>query len=70
MWNSCLKFILYSIGKIVRGYEIINSIKDCENIQFVTKNAIYFDIINGELYDFSFCNGFLNKREIEELTGI
>lgn len=70
MWNSCSKCILCSIGKTVRGFKIISSIKDCENIQFATKTAIYFDIINGELYDFGFCNGFLNKREIEELTRI
>ncbi|MNE98841.1 hypothetical protein D3C80_1974180 [compost metagenome] len=63
MWNSCSKSILYSIGKIVRGYEIIGSIKDCENIQFATKTAIYFHITNGELYDFGFCNGSLNKEK-------
>ena len=61
------KCILCSIGKTVRGYEIISSIKDCENIEFNTKTALYFEIINGELYDFGFCNGFLSKREAKQL---
>lgn len=64
------KCILCSIGKDVQGYEIQSSVKDCENIYFITKTALYFDIVNGELCGFGFCNGFLNKSEIQELTRI
>lgn len=62
------KCIACSFGKVVNGYEIQSAVKDCENIRFTTKTALYFDITNGELNDFGFCNGFLSREEVAELN--
>lgn len=62
------KCIACSFGKTVNGYEIQSAVKDCENIRFNTKTALYFDIIDGQLHDFGWCNGFLSKEEVAELN--
>lgn len=59
--------IACSFGKTVNGYEIQSVVKDCENIRFSTKTALYFDITDGELNDFGFCNGFLSREEVNEI---
>ena len=62
------KCIACSFGKIVNGYEIQSAVKDCENIRYNTKTALYFDIKGGELLDFGWCNAFLSKEEVSELN--
>lgn len=62
------KCIACSFGKTVNGYEIQSAVKGCENIRYTTKTALYFDIVDGELYDFGWCNGFLSKEEVSEIN--
>lgn len=62
------KCVACNFGKTVNGYEIQSVVKDCENIRFTTKTALYFDIVDGALLDFGFCNGFLSKQEVSELN--
>lgn len=61
------KCIACSFGKAVCGYEIQSAVKDCENIRYTTKTALYFKITDGHLYDFGFCNAFLSKEEANEI---
>lgn len=62
------KCIACSFGKKVNGYEIQSVVKDCENIRFTTKTALYFDITGGELLDFGWCNAFLSRQEFDQLS--
>lgn len=62
------KCIACSFGKTVNGYEIQSAVKDCENIRFINKTALYFNITGGELYEFGWCNGFLSKEEVNEIN--
>ncbi len=62
------KCIACSYGKTVSGYEVRSVVKDCKNIGFISKVAINFDIREGELYDFSWCNGFLSREEVSEIN--
>ena len=62
------KCILCSFNKTVNGYEIQSAVKDCQNIRFTTRIALYFDITGGELLDFGFCNGFLSREEVSQLN--
>lgn len=60
-----------SLGKTVRAYDI--QFRKQESVIFVeytSSFALNLEIINGELYDFSWCNFYLNKEEMKELTGI
>lgn len=61
------KCIACSFGKSVNGYDIQSVVKDCENIRFTTKTALYFEIIGGELLDFGWCNAFLSREDVSEL---
>lgn len=61
------KCIACSFGKSVNGYDIQSVVKDCENIRFTTKTALYFEIIGGELLDFGRCNAFLSREDVSEL---
>ena len=58
------KCIACSFGKAVNGYEIQSAVKDCENLRFIDKTALYFDITGGELLDFGWCNAFLLREDI------
>ena len=60
--------IACSFGKAVNGYEIQSAVKDCENLRFIDKTALYFDITGGELLDFGWCNAFLLREDINELN--
>lgn len=62
------KCIACKYGKTVNGYEIHSVVKDCENIRFTTRIALYFEIAGGELLDFGFCNGFLSGEEVSQLN--
>ncbi len=62
------KCIACSFGKTVNGYEIKSAVKDCQNIIFTTKTALYLEIVEGELLDFGWCNGFLSREEINEIN--
>jgi hypothetical protein len=62
------KCIACSFGKTVNGYEVVSVVKDLENLRFINKTALYFDIAGGELLDFGFCNGFLSREEVSELN--
>ena len=62
------KCIACSFGKTVNGYEIQSAVKDCKNIRYVTKVALYFDITGGELYEFGWCNAFLCREEVDEFN--
>lgn len=59
-----------SLGKTVRAYDI--QYRKQESFILVEYNssfAVNLEIINGELYDFSWCNFFLNKEEYGETYG-
>ena len=62
------KCIACSFGKTVNGYEIQSAVKDCENIRYDTKVALYFDITGGELYELGWCNAFLCREEVDEFN--
>ena len=62
------KCIACSYGKTVNGYEIQSVVKGLENLRFINKTALYFDISGGELSDFGWCNGFLSREEVSELN--
>lgn len=64
------KCIACNYGKIVNGYEIQSAVKDCENLRFINKTALYFDITGGELFEFGWCNAFLSKEEVSELNNL
>lgn len=65
------KCIACSFGKTVKAYKVTyNQMKDIElpgRIIYERSFAINFEIINQELHDFSWCNVFLNKKEMDEL---
>lgn len=61
------KCIACNYGKTVNGYEIQSAVKDSENLRFINKTALYFDITCGELYEFGWCNAFLSKEEANEI---
>lgn len=62
------KCIACSYGKTVNGYEIQSVVKGLENLRFINKTALYFDISGGELLDFGWCNAFLTREEVYELN--
>lgn len=62
------KCIACSFGKTVYGYEIKSVSRGFLSLIFITKTALYFDITDGQLYDFGWCNGFLSREEVNELN--
>ena len=62
------KCIACNYGKTVNGYEIQSAVKGLENLRFINKPALYFDISGGELHDFGWCNAFLSREEVNELN--
>ena len=62
------KCIACSFGKTVNGYEVVSVVKGFENLRFINKTALYFEITGRELYDFGWCNGFLSREEVSELN--
>lgn len=62
------KCIACKYGKTVNGYEIQSAVKDCENLRFINKIALYFDITGGKLFEFGWCNAFLSREDVSELN--
>jgi hypothetical protein len=60
-----------SLGKTVRAYDIrYRKQESVISVEYNSGFAVNLEIINGELYDFSWCNFYLSKEEMKELTGI
>lgn len=60
-----------TFGKTVRAYDV--KFKKKESfiyIIYTSSFAINLKIINGELYDYAWCNFFLNKKEMEDFIKI
>jgi hypothetical protein len=66
------KCIACSFGKTVKAYQVTYNKMNDKILpgQFIYSRgfAIKFEIINGELNDFAWCNLFLNKNESDELS--
>lgn len=62
------KCIFCNYTKMVKGYEVEYSKKE-DNINIIYKGAfaINFEINNGNLMDFSWCNAFLSKMDMEKI---
>ena len=56
-------------GKQVHGYRIHYSIPGPEEsrVHYVREIAINYEIHNGQLTDFGWCNAFLSNQDLEEL---
>lgn len=66
------KCIACFYGKTIKAYQAeYNQMKD-ENLpgRFIynRSHAIYFEIKNNELFDFGWCNAFLDKKDMLELN--
>lgn len=59
-----------SLGKSVRAYDVKYKKQGFISVVYSSSFAINLELINGELYDFAWCNFYLNKSEMAELTGI
>lgn len=59
-----------TLGKTVRAYDI-RYIKQESiiSVEYTSSFAVNLEITNGELYDFSWCNFYLNKDEYIEIFG-
>jgi hypothetical protein len=58
------------LGKAVKAYDVKYKKQGFISVVYSSSFAINLNLINGELYDFAWCNFFLNKEEITELTRI
>lgn len=59
-----------SLGKSVRAYDVKYKKQGFISVVYLSSFAINLGLINGELYDFAWCNFYLNKSEMSKLTGI
>lgn len=59
-----------SLGKTVRAYDVKYKKHGFISVVYLSSFAINLELINGELYDFGWCNFYLNKSEMAELIGI
>lgn len=59
-----------SLGKTVQAYDVKYKKQGFISVVYSSSFAINLELINGELYDFGWCNFYLNKSEMVELTGI
>lgn len=60
--------IFCSYGKMVKGYEVeYRKKEDNYSIMYKGAFAINFEIENGNLKNFSWCNAFLSKIDIEKI---
>lgn len=59
-----------SFGKTVRAYDVKYKKHGFISVVYESSFAINLELINEKLYNFSWCNFFLNKEELSELTGI
>lgn len=59
-----------SLGKVVRAYDVKYKKHGFISVVYSLSFGINLELINGELYDFAWCNFYLNKSEIAELTRI
>jgi transcription elongation GreA/GreB family factor len=60
-----------NLGKTVRAYDIqYRKQESTIFVEYKSSYAVNLEIVNSELYDFSWCNFYLNKQEMKELTEI
>ncbi|MFH6947320.1 hypothetical protein ACHRV6_02410 [Flavobacterium sp. FlaQc-51] len=59
-----------SLGKTVRAYHVKYKKQGVFSVVYSSSFAINLDLINGELYDFAWCNFYLNKEEMSQFTRI
>ena len=60
-----------TLGKTVRAYDIrYRKQESVISVEYMASFAVNLEIINGELYDFSWCNFYLSKEEMKELSEI
>jgi hypothetical protein len=66
------KCIVCFFGKTIKAYRAVyKKMKDeqlAESIIYTRSLAIYFDIKKNELFDFGWCNKFLDKNEMNILV--
>ncbi len=59
-------------GKKVMGYRIHFSVPGpgCSRIHYAREIAINFELRDGRLTDFGWCNAFLNKQDLEDIENV